>query len=139
MVMAVHQCPRCQLRFSFRTELEFHLREDHDQSDRAADVREPTGPVTRAALVLPDGRNSDPMLATTASAQAESPVVGQRPTRTHRSDVGVIAATSVDHSDHDHHVDGEPLPTVTLMPRRVTMAVIVIVITVLGLGAVLGS
>jgi Flp pilus assembly protein TadB len=25
----VHQCPKCELRFSFRTELEHHLREDH--------------------------------------------------------------------------------------------------------------
>jgi len=25
----VHQCPKCELRFSFRTELEHHLRVDH--------------------------------------------------------------------------------------------------------------
>jgi hypothetical protein len=25
----VHQCPKCELRFSFRSELEYHLREDH--------------------------------------------------------------------------------------------------------------
>lgn len=27
--MAAHQCPSCSLRFSFRTELDYHLREDH--------------------------------------------------------------------------------------------------------------
>jgi hypothetical protein len=27
--MSVHQCPRCVLRFTYRTELELHLREDH--------------------------------------------------------------------------------------------------------------
>jgi hypothetical protein len=26
---SVHQCPRCDLRFAFRTELEDHLRADH--------------------------------------------------------------------------------------------------------------
>jgi hypothetical protein len=27
--LAVHQCPKCELRFSFRSEMEQHLREDH--------------------------------------------------------------------------------------------------------------
>ena len=37
----VHQCPRCELRFNFRTELEHHLREDHPQpaSPQAAAVK----------------------------------------------------------------------------------------------------
>ena len=29
--VVVHQCPKCELRFSFRTELEQHLREDHPE------------------------------------------------------------------------------------------------------------
>lgn len=27
--MPAHQCPRCPLRFSFRTEVEWHLANDH--------------------------------------------------------------------------------------------------------------
>ena len=27
--MTVHQCPHCDLAFSFKTELEWHLREEH--------------------------------------------------------------------------------------------------------------
>ena len=27
--MTVHHCPQCELTFSFKTELEWHLREDH--------------------------------------------------------------------------------------------------------------
>ena len=27
--MAVHQCPRCALQFTFRTEVEYHLAADH--------------------------------------------------------------------------------------------------------------
>lgn len=52
--MSVHQCPRCPLRFTYRTELEFHLREDHDaelQPAHAAadqsDRREPRGRLPR--------------------------------------------------------------------------------------------
>lgn len=28
--MTIHTCPLCALRFEFRTELEWHLAEDHD-------------------------------------------------------------------------------------------------------------
>jgi hypothetical protein len=28
--MTVHHCPKCELTFSFKTELEWHLREEHD-------------------------------------------------------------------------------------------------------------
>jgi hypothetical protein len=27
--MTVHHCPQCELTFSFKTELEWHLREEH--------------------------------------------------------------------------------------------------------------
>ncbi len=30
----VHQCPACELRFRFRTELEYHLAEDHQPLPR---------------------------------------------------------------------------------------------------------
>lgn len=53
----VHQCPKCQLRFSFRTELEYHLREDHrqpqtvDQAPAAeADQARNTGSLRAASL-----------------------------------------------------------------------------------------
>ena len=42
--LVVHQCPKCELRFSFRSELEHHLREDHP---RPAEV-EPTPAVKDA-------------------------------------------------------------------------------------------
>ena len=29
--MTVHQCPHCELAFSYKTELEWHVREEHDQ------------------------------------------------------------------------------------------------------------
>jgi hypothetical protein len=29
--MSVHQCPKCELRFSWRTELDDHLREEHPE------------------------------------------------------------------------------------------------------------
>ena len=51
--LVLHQCPKCELRFSFRSELEHHLREDHPQP---AEV-EPTPAVkdaeTPVAVPLP--------------------------------------------------------------------------------------
>lgn len=29
--MSVHQCPRCELRYSWQTELEYHCREEHPE------------------------------------------------------------------------------------------------------------
>ena len=29
--MSVHQCPRCDLRFSWQTELDYHCREEHPE------------------------------------------------------------------------------------------------------------
>ncbi|MEP6598195.1 MAG: hypothetical protein ABJB98_01965 [Actinomycetota bacterium] len=29
--MAVHQCPKCELRFTWQTELDAHCRDDHRQ------------------------------------------------------------------------------------------------------------
>ena len=37
----VHQCPRCELRFRYRTELEYHWREEHEpvpEVEREPDV-----------------------------------------------------------------------------------------------------
>jgi hypothetical protein len=35
VLMPAHQCPRCELRFSFRTEVENHLDTDHRPMTRA--------------------------------------------------------------------------------------------------------
>lgn len=39
MIGSVVQCPRCELRYSFRTELEHHLREDHPQPEVTHEAR----------------------------------------------------------------------------------------------------
>jgi hypothetical protein len=38
--MSVHQCPKCQLRYLYRAEVELHLRDDHREtaSETEADV-----------------------------------------------------------------------------------------------------
>ena len=63
--IVVHQCPKCELRFSFRTELEHHLREDHPQpvADRTptiqvAEIDRPTAPAVPLVAVPsgPDAR-----------------------------------------------------------------------------------
>jgi hypothetical protein len=41
--VTMHHCPHCELTFSYKTELEWHVREDHRV------VREPT-PTERSAL-----------------------------------------------------------------------------------------
>lgn len=52
----VHQCPRCELRFSFRTEMEQHLRDDHprpvseERKVEAAIVPPPPPPVVAPAV-----------------------------------------------------------------------------------------
>jgi hypothetical protein len=40
--MTAHQCPRCALLFTYRTELELHLREDHQPGDRVPQPRRPS-------------------------------------------------------------------------------------------------
>jgi hypothetical protein len=51
----VHQCPKCELRFSFRSELEHHLRSDHPApaSVERAMVDVATVPAATALLVAP--------------------------------------------------------------------------------------
>lgn len=39
--MTVHQCPKCELRFSWITELEDHCRQDHPQFRHEYPVRKP--------------------------------------------------------------------------------------------------
>jgi hypothetical protein len=47
-VMAVHQCPQCVLRFSFRTEVEAHLATDHHT--RPSESTKPTKPTKQPAV-----------------------------------------------------------------------------------------
>lgn len=39
--MTVHQCPKCELRFTWVTELEDHCRQDHPQFRHDYPVRKP--------------------------------------------------------------------------------------------------
>jgi Flp pilus assembly protein TadB len=52
----VHQCPKCELRFSFRTELEHHLREDHPQPA-------PAGPASAVKVDDAPARTATPVAA----------------------------------------------------------------------------
>ncbi|HVU60473.1 MAG TPA: hypothetical protein VHA79_15585 [Mycobacteriales bacterium] len=54
--MSVHQCPKCQLRYLYRAEVELHLREDHRETAPETDVdvdtptpASTTGPARREA------------------------------------------------------------------------------------------
>ncbi len=42
--MTIHQCPKCELRFSWNTELDNHLREDHPQFRHDYPVGHPNHP-----------------------------------------------------------------------------------------------
>ncbi len=48
----VHQCPGCELRFRYKTELEYHWREDHEPLPEV----EPEPGVDRAGDEEPEGR-----------------------------------------------------------------------------------
>jgi hypothetical protein len=45
--MSAHQCPRCLLIYTYRTELEFHLREDHEPATPRPDRHEADTDSTR--------------------------------------------------------------------------------------------
>ena len=49
--MTVHQCPKCELRFSWITELDEHCREEHPEFRHDYPVAKPSfpGPAARAA------------------------------------------------------------------------------------------
>jgi len=59
--MAAHQCPRCELKFLFRTEVEAHLATDHpvvkwtavedNSDDPAVDAAAPVDALTAAGSV----------------------------------------------------------------------------------------
>lgn len=42
--MSVHQCPRCDLRFSWQTELDYHCREEHPEFHHEYVTRSSSGP-----------------------------------------------------------------------------------------------
>ncbi len=139
--MSVHQCPICPLRFSFRTELEFHLREDHDREPQTGD----SGPAGEQVGLQPlarsnDGR-ADQLVAATACVSAVS-------TRLHVSPSPADLASSLwpDFEPASDTLEGNasgridgPLRPVSLMPRWVVVTVIALVVVVLGLGLLFGS
>ena len=51
--MSVHQCPKCELRFTYQTELDYHCREEHPDFKHDYPVHHaepptsPTGPQRR--------------------------------------------------------------------------------------------
>ena len=49
--MSVHQCPKCELRFTWKTELDDHCSKDHPQFTHEYPVRKP-------APAAPDRRPS---------------------------------------------------------------------------------
>ena len=53
--IVVHQCPKCELLFSFQTEMEYHLREDHPRpaAVEEAPAVEVNDAVPRPALQAP--------------------------------------------------------------------------------------
>jgi hypothetical protein len=140
--MSVHQCPRCPLRFSYRTELEFHLREDHHPAVDAA-ASGPTGePDALQPLPhLSDGR-PDQLVAASASAASARPPVPRSsagPSAFSWPDVEPDSDAHEDKAGSDFHSIDRPLPPVTLMPRWVVVVVIALVVAMLGLGLVLSS
>jgi hypothetical protein len=41
--MTIHQCPKCELRFTWKTELDDHCANDHPQFKHEYPVRKPAG------------------------------------------------------------------------------------------------
>lgn len=48
--MPAHQCPRCELRFSYRTEVEAHLATDHRPKPAEKAVATTRAPVERRTM-----------------------------------------------------------------------------------------
>lgn len=59
--MSAHQCPRCELMFSFRTEVEYHVATDHQ-------------PVTPRPRTRAEGGSEEPDPKTDAAGAAREPV-----------------------------------------------------------------
>lgn len=58
--MSVHQCPKCELRFTLRPELEYHCREEHPefQHDYPAAWQHPEDRAERAGRAAQTERTS---------------------------------------------------------------------------------
>lgn len=140
--MAAHQCPRCPLRFSFRTELELHLREDHDRGLHAEVARPARQPAVRPDLTDQTGQRPDELLAASRTALMVSSRSDLSPAGVHRSsspDVKRVVGASDGLASPDVHGVDRPLPPVTLMPRWVVVTVIALIVFLLGLGLLYGT
>lgn len=51
--MSAHQCPRCELKFSFRTEVEAHLATDHRPRNPEVVTHDPDSPAEPAVSAKP--------------------------------------------------------------------------------------
>jgi hypothetical protein len=56
--MTIHQCPKCELRFTWQTELDDHCRQDHPQFRHEYPYRKTARPETQAQPV--DGPATHP-------------------------------------------------------------------------------
>lgn len=59
--MTVHQCPKCELRFTWKTELDDHCANDHPQFKHEYPVRKPATDrpgLPRAGAVDPPARGT---------------------------------------------------------------------------------
>jgi hypothetical protein len=54
--MTVHQCPKCELRFTWKTELDDHCAQDHPQFRHEYPVRKPASPPSGQPAADPSGR-----------------------------------------------------------------------------------
>lgn len=142
--MAAHQCPRCPLRFSFRAELEFHLREDHDRGLRAQVTEPADEPAIWHHLTDQNGGRPNELVAASATALLVSPRSGVSPadidrSLSPRSDAERTLGPPQRTAPVAGHGVDRPLPAVTLMPRWVVVTVIALVVLVLGFGLLFGT
>lgn len=54
--MTIHQCPKCELRFEWRTELDYHCRNDHPEFRHEYPVSKPAP--HPAATAQPEDQSS---------------------------------------------------------------------------------
>jgi hypothetical protein len=140
--MTVHQCPRCALRYSFRTELEHHLREDHAPEVKAEEI----GHSPEPAPALSTHQNSAHPDALVIASQTAAAVLGQpvglslsrgrSPTMWSGSRPGDAESSDGAHADL-RATDRTPRP-VSLMPRWVVVTVVATMVLLLGLGLLFG-
>ena len=136
--MAVHQCPHCPLRFSFRTELEFHLREDHERGRRTEDAEHAGEPGAHQHRTDQKGSRPVELGAASVTALIASPRSGVLPVEKDRSpsswpDIESTSGTLEGESSVGVRRIDRPSRPIPMMPRWVVVTVIAMIIIALGL------